>query len=394
MFKSKNLLILTSEYPDSENKVIGDPFVKSQVDLLAKYFKNVYVISVRPYFPQFLSKLLKFNLPNLKNYSYNNIKVYYPKIFDFPVDYFRKRRGDRYFKVVDKLIKKKIIKFDLIHSHFSFPSGYVGMKLKEKYGKPLVITIHENRNGFLEEYDSKNPKLIYSWKNADVLIRVNKIDLPLLKNVNNNSVCIPNGFDKKKFYPLNKEVCRDKLNLPKNKKIIFSLSNLIERKGYKYSIESISRVIKKKKDILYLIGGSGPLKDKLQKQIVDSNLQDGVRLVGSIPDDKLNLWMNACDLFVLPSLSESFGIVQIEAMACGKPVVATKNGGSEGIITSEDYGLLCEPANPKELAENILVALNKNWDEEYILNYAKQFTWEKIAKEIIRVYKDVMEDET
>jgi len=214
--------------------------------------------------------------------------------------------------------------------------------------------------------------------------------LPLLKNVNNNSVCIPNGFDKKKFYPLNKEVCRDKLNLPKNKKIIFSLSNLIERKGYKYSIESISRVIKKKKDILYLIGGSGPLKDKLQKQIVDSNLQDGVRLVGSIPDDKLNLWMNACDLFVLPSLSESFGIVQIEALACGKPVVATKNGGSEEIITSKDYGLLCEPANPEDLAEKILIGLDKKWDKNKILNYSTKFMWSKITKEIIDVYKRVL----
>lgn len=99
--------------------------------------------------------------------------------------------------------------------------------------------------------------------------------------------------------------------------------------------------------------------------------------------------MNACDVFVLPSLAESFGIVQIEAMACGKPVVATYNTGSEEIITSEELGLLVEPANPKELGEKILIALDKEWDDERIRKYAEQFSWEKIAREIVKVYNTV-----
>ncbi|MBE9593771.1 MAG: glycosyltransferase, partial [Proteobacteria bacterium] len=96
-----------------------------------------------------------------------------------------------------------------------------------------------------------------------------------------------------------------------------------------------------------------------------------------------------CDVFVLPSLRESFGVVQIEAMACGKPIVATRNGGSEEIITSEDYGLLCGPANPEELAEKILIALDKEWDGEKIRGYAERFRWENIVKEIVKVYKAV-----
>ncbi|MDI3541356.1 MAG: hypothetical protein PWQ62_270 [Candidatus Methanomethylophilaceae archaeon] len=79
--------------------------------------------------------------------------------------------------------------------------------------------------------------------------------------------------------------------------------------------------------------------------------------------------MNACDLFVLPSLSESFGVVQIEALACGKPVVATRNGGSEEVIISDDYGLLVDPANPNELREKIIEAPDKDWDREKILVY-------------------------
>ena len=99
---------------------------------------------------------------------------------------------------------------------------------------------------------------------------------------------------------------------------------------------------------------------------------------------------DATNLFVLPSLSLSIGVVQIEAMACGVPVVATRNGGSEEIIISEDYGLLCEPANPEDLAEKILIALEKEWDREKIRKYAEQFTWDNIAKKVVEVYEEVL----
>jgi len=105
----------------------------------------------------------------------------------------------------------------------------------------------------------------------------------------------------------------------------------------------------------------------------------------------MNLWMNACDLFVLPSLRESFGVVQIEAMACGKPVVATWNGGSEEVIISDEHGLLVEPANPDDLAEKILVALNREWDRETILTYAEGFSLEAISSEIVCVYKILLD---
>jgi len=391
MFKSKNLLILTSEYPDCENKIIGDPFVKSQVDLLAKYFKNVYVISVRPYFPQFLSRLLKFNLSNLKNYSYNNIKVYYPKILDFPVDYFRKRRGDRYFKVVDKLIKKEKIKFDLIHAHFTYPPGYVGIKLKEKYGKPLVVTAHGGdiyKLPFISNYWRN--KVSRVLKKADKVITVSKRNANCIRTLGFKSIIIPNGFDQNLFFPQDKIKCRKKLNLPLDKKIILTIGSLVEIKGQKYLVSAMKTIVQYNKHIVCYIVGDGELKNDLNKQIEELSLKDYIKLVGARPHSEIPIWMNACDLFVLPSLSESFGIVQVEAIACGIPIIATKNGGSEEIIISKEYGLLCEPGNPKDLSKKILIALNKKWDKNKILKYSKKFMWNKIVKDIIRCYISVL----
>ena len=116
-------------------------------------------------------------------------------------------------------------------------------------------------------------------------------------------------------------------------------------------------------------------------------MQDYVKLIGFVPHDELPTFVNACDLFVLPSLNEGNPTVMFECLGCGKPFIGTKVGGEPEIITSEDYGFLVEPANSKELAEKVLVALDKNWNRECILDYAKQFTWNKISEQIVKVYK-------
>jgi len=109
-------------------------------------------------------------------------------------------------------------------------------------------------------------------------------------------------------------------------------------------------------------------------------------LLGSVPGGTLPLWMNACDLFVLPSLSESFGVVQIEALACGKPVISARNRGSEEIIISDEHGLLVKLADPEDLTEKILSALDREWDRGAILRYVERYTWENVAREILGVY--------
>ena len=379
-FIDKSLLILTPAYPNGSGSYIGDSFVKNQVDELKKYFKEIVVISPVPFS---FNQHPKDKLCN--NYSYDNVKVYYPRSFYVPICYFRKILIDNRLQVVESLIKKENISFDIIHAHFTWPSGYIGVKLKSKYNVPVVITLHANSVRFYKEVNMNYPLLNYAWKNADVLIRVNQKDVPVLKNFNENSFSIPNGFSQK-FKPLNQNECRDKLNLPRDKKIIFSIGWLIERKGFKYLIEATSIIQKQRSDVLCFIGGSGFLKNKLKKQVDDLNLTDKVKLIGFIPDELLPIWMNACDIFVLPSLSESFGVVQIEAMACGKPVVATFNGGSEEVIISDDYGFLVEPGNSQELAEKIEFALNKNWNQEKITNYAEQYRWGNIASQIMNIY--------
>ncbi len=396
--KNKNLLIIANSFPH-KNCLYGGIFVKEQVDALAENFNKIYVIAPTPHLPEFFGRFQW--IPeswrkgiNPIDYSYKNISVYFPNFFIPPINFLREKYAESAYKSTLKLILKENINFDIIHAHFVYYAGYIGAKLKEKYKKPLIITGHGN-DVYELPFRFKNFEKMakYALGNADYVTTVSESNYEKLielgvekKKVN----VIPNVYDANKFKQISKEQCRNRLNIPKDVRIILSVGMLEECKGHKYLVAAISKIVSIRNDILCFIIGSGQLKARLQKLINNLNLSKHVKLIGAKPHDEIPLWMNACDLFVLPSLSESFGVVQIEAMACGKPVVATRNGGSEEIIVNENLGYLVGPKNPDELADRILLALNKEWNKEYILNYVKKFGSEEIAKEIIKIYEKVM----
>jgi len=387
-YQDKTLLVITPHYLT---------FVKDQTKELAKHFGKIYIFIPIIKFSNTLK--LKVSKKHSKKYLIDdknlpeNIKILTPTYYHLPLFHFRNRLGDNYFKAIERLIKKKNIKFDLIHAHFAWPSGYAGAKLKEKYNIPLIITAHGYdiydlpfRNELLRK------KVEYALNSADCVITVSNSNLKYINklNIKTSVKIIPNGFRSDLFYPIPKDRARKKLNLSINKKIILNVGNLVEVKGHEYLILAIKEILKRRKDVMCIIVGSGELKKGLEKLVKKLNLQDHIKFVGAKPHEEIPLWMNACDVFVLPSSKESFGIVQIEAMACGKPIVATHNGGSEEII-KEKTGILVEPRNPKQLKEALNKALDKEWNGQKIVEYSKRFSWEEIVKKILDIYRETLE---
>ena len=141
---------------------------------------------------------------------------------------------------------------------------------------------------------------------------------PFLENIQRKVTSIPIGIDEMK--PIPERVAQIKERYA-GKKIIFSLGRLVEYKGYEYLIQAARRLTD---DYVILIGGRGPLQEYLQALIDELGVADRVKLLGFIEDDDLPDYFGACDLFCLSSIlkTEAFGIVQIEAMSCGKPVIA------------------------------------------------------------------------
>jgi glycosyltransferase involved in cell wall biosynthesis len=391
--KEKNLLVITSIYPfKSDHRGI---FIKNQIEILREDFETVFVISPLAYFPKFLLKFKLFQsisgytqYPN--DYSYENIYVFFPRYI--PVLFFGsgllRLKSYLITKAVFTILKDKKIKFDIIHAHFTWPSGNIGVKLKKKYQKPVVTTIHENGEWFDAEVGMNHPLINAAWSEADALIRVNMKDVPVLKHYNDHVYAIPNGYSPA-FHPIDTIVVREKLGLSANQKIIFSVGALIKRKGFEYLIEAMEKICSQRKDIICYIGGVGPERERLLGQINRLHLKEKVTLLGSVPGDQLTLWMNSCDFFVLPSLNEGNPTVMFETLGCGKPFVGTKVGGVPEIITSDEYGLLVKPADSEDLERKILQALDREWNREAILRYSEQFTWENISKKISAIYQEI-----
>jgi glycosyltransferase involved in cell wall biosynthesis len=297
-------------------------------------------------------------------------------------------------KVVNKIIKKYNINFDLIHAHFTYPSGYVAAKLKEIHEKKFILTIHEYGEWFSNEILSKDRKLIYTWQSADKIVRVNKMDLKKFDNLEidkSKLLYIPNGFSSDMFKPKNMLTARKKLDLPIDKRILVNIANLEEYKGQKYLIKSMEKVLVAQKDVMLYIVGEGSLRNRLQSMIQEYGLQKNVELAGgNKPREEIPIWMQACDVFVLPSLSEGNPTVMFEALGCGKPFIGTNVDGIPEIIINYKLGNLVEPRDANGLAEAILSALDNKWDGDYIRDYAGQFTWDRIAERLLDIYETIL----
>ena len=180
------------------------------------------------------------------------------------------------------------------------------------------------------------------------------------------------------------------MNLPKNKKIILTVGNLVPEKAYHYLILAMKEVVKKIDNSVLVMVGDGILRNQLENLVKRERLYDRVVFVGRKPHSEIPLWMNAADLFVLSSEYEGNPTVMFEALGTGLPFVGPRVGGIPEIIISEEIGFLCPPKDPECLAQKIVAALNKKWDKEKIIDYAKQYSWSKIALQILKVYDDIL----
>ncbi len=176
---------------------------------------------------------------------------------------------------------------------------------------------------------------------------------------------VPGAADPATFYPPHdrKEIRRE-LKLPQSRTILLTVRNLVPRMGLEHLLDAMTMLGDEHRNLLLLIGGEGQLRSRLEELIRSKGLQDSVQLLGFVPEDQLAKYYQASDLVVMPTLQlEGFGLVTVEAMACGTPVMGTPVGAIPEVLSTVDPLLVTEGTDGGSLAKTLQLLLKRFRDQ-------------------------------
>jgi glycosyltransferase involved in cell wall biosynthesis len=203
------------------------------------------------------------------------------------------------------------------------------------------------------------------------------------------SVVISNGTDRDRFRQISQRDARQKLNAETPNRVIVTVSRLSHEKGIDVLINAFAQIEDSALELW--IVGDGVQKPHLDRLVRSHRLQPRVRFLGARPHREIPLWMSAGDLFALPSRAEGHPNAVVEALACGRPVVATRVGGVPETVYSAEMGLLVEPDDVEGLASGIKEALRRHWEPARIAKLGGSRTWDDVAREIMQEIQPVVQ---
>jgi len=295
--------------------------------------------------------------------------------------------------------------FDIIHTH-DWLTAFAGYTLKHSLKKPLIATIHATEFGRNQGIYTEEQRFIQNtewwltfeaWK-VIVCSFYMKEEVKNLFNLPEDKVkIIYNGIDPENLKTsLNPEELRDRYALP-NEKIVLFIGRMHPQKGAEYLLKAAPTIIDRYHDVKFIFVGTGPQLNYLMEEAYKLGISNKVIFTGFIDDNLRNVLLHIADICVFPSIYEPFGIVALEAMAIGKPVIASNLGGFSEIIENEKDGFLFTPKDERDLTEKIITLLTNNELRVSIgKNAAKKiqekFLWDTVAKETLNTYLEVFKE--
>lgn len=194
-------------------------------------------------------------------------------------------------------------------------------------------------------------------------------------------VHIPLCVDTDRFSPAeDTDSIRKEIDLPTGRPILLTVRRLTARMGWENLIVAMKYVVKLIPSVLLIIGGKGYLENFLRSMIRDLDLEDNIKFLGFISEEKLQKYYQAVDLFVLPTMMlEGFGLVTIEALSCGTPVVATPVGANPEVLEPLGKEFLCQEPTPEALAERIVWFLRRGMSSE-LKRYCREYCYQNFNK--------------
>jgi D-inositol-3-phosphate glycosyltransferase len=307
---------------------------------------------------------------------------------------------------------EKGIQYDVIHSHY-WMSGLAAEQLSNAWGGVPIIhmyhTLGEMKNRVARSEDERAGEERLNGerqvlKRADRIVAATLAEATQLRFLyhadDRKLVIIPPGVDTSHFYPIPADEAKECIGLKPEHRMVLFVGRIEPLKGIDTLITAMSCLNLKGPVHLAIIGGEPKAKDmtaemaRLQKLCDDLAMGHTVVFLGKRGQDTLPYYYSAAEALVMPSLYESFGMVALEGMACGTPVIASEVGGLGYLVQNGQTGFTVPDSDPQALCEKLSLLLNDASLRETMglraASYALDYAWEKIAVQIIDLYEDLV----
>jgi glycosyltransferase involved in cell wall biosynthesis len=285
-------------------------------------------------------------------------------------------------------------RIDLIHAHGSYPAGWVALQLERETGIPFVITEHMGPFP-LPVYEQRDkttlrPSLREPLMRARARIAVGPVLAERMAGF---------GVPRPEFVPnlVDERLYAVRPTSPSESFTFFTLCGMEKGKGMPDLLAAIARLLPglseaQRARVRFRVGGEGPELNRLREEAAALGLSPWVTWLGLLPRERARSEFEACDAFVLASHHESFGIVFVEAMACGKPVIATRCGGPEYIVT-EETGVLIQVGDVSGLSTAMagMVSRARGWDANRIRSlFEANYSRSAVVARLDAIYADAL----
>lgn len=387
------LLTLTSLFPGSAMPRHG-VFVKERLrDYRQRYDADIRVVAPVPWVPPF-AKQPKYEAfrRTPRREDYDGFAIEHPRYLVLPkigmalqgIGY---ERGVR-----DTVLRLRVERpFDVLDAHYAYPDGFAAALLRARLRVPMTLTVRGTDVNFLPRFKSVRGQIRFALTQADAVIAVSQAlaELAIDAGADPGKVTVlRNGVDVDVFAPLDRDACRARHSIPRDRRVIASVGQLIERKGHHLVLDAVAAMAPAERPFV-LVAGDGEERAALEARIARLGLSDTARLLGGVDHADLPAVYAAADLLVLASSREGWPNVLLESMACGTPVVATAVHGTPEVVTSDAVGVLVHERSAAALTQALRTAFARGFDREAVRAFACTRTWRETSDGLDRVYRAV-----
>ena len=311
--------------------------------------------------------------------------------------------GD-FFHELDRFRVREVSHYDLVHSHY-WLSGVLGGYVQEHWGIPHLITFHtlgavkNDIEGVEHEPERRilnEKQLIKSCNCIIASTKTEKEQLVHFYEASPNLIrVIPCGINTDLFYPFDKLKSRQRLEFCQNGPLLLFVGRFVPSKGLDRLLEAIT-LLKNNPPVRLMIVGGEDLEStdarKFRKLAKELGIQNQVSFQGRIEQRELPIYYSAADVLVVPSRYESFGLVALESLACGTPVVSTRVGAMESILQEGRTGHLVNSNTTQSLAEGIksFASVSQNLSGDAMRTSVQGFRWENVATALMDAYENTL----